>query len=373
MTSLTYSIIHSAMDTEWKPYSREPSRSKSKHGKAIRECKKCHKRFKFKGELNTHMDTHRQYFECNLCDRNFESRTILHSHKIEVHFVVNKRGKIDVECGLCGVVMDNTESFREHHKNLHSGLEPQWACTKCELVFTGIHNFRYHQKTHDQPENCWCDICKRQFCSASYLKTHQQFLHSKNEFPYKCTKCDQCFTSSTLCDEHLKIHLPKPKKFECHICEKGFDEFVNLNIHYGLHHPEPEDNKHKHDKRDNIKPPKHKRHYAEQKYPKTIKKRDKKNEERVLDIHDSIALVRYECRQCTAAFESVHELENHAKSHIIILDDDDDDDKINNVELDDFENEFKSCDEFECFDCNMVFESSEDFERHSNLHIQVEM
>ena len=55
-------------------------------------------------------------------------------------------------------------------------------------------------------------------------------LHTADERPYACDKCDQTFQDKSLLNMHKKIHSYE-KPYLCHKCEKTFKHKSDLNKH----------------------------------------------------------------------------------------------------------------------------------------------
>lgn len=121
----------------------------------------------------------------------------------------------------------------------------------------------------------------------------------------------------------MKVITYFVQELECHICERGFADQKKLNIHHKLFHTEVDSKKDvdgtvSEDEVDETQSQGYSLADTEGNQPESTQEDDLMQQE----IQDSIEIGLYECRECSATFESFHELEIHGKVHIIILEED---------------------------------------------------
>ena len=106
------------------------------HKKMFTMCKKCGEKFNRKFSLKRHMENCGQNYQCDVCDKNYETTGKLKIHKLS------------------------------HHKD-------KFACTQCNTLFKYENSFKKHQVNC----NIQCDICFTSFSKKSNLKSHKMNIH----------------------------------------------------------------------------------------------------------------------------------------------------------------------------------------------------
>ena len=121
----------------------------------------------------------------------------------------------------------------------HTGDKP-YQCIICDSCFTNRTDLKTHQQKHtgEEPSKSNCETLYiynlteyYKIDSISHLRSHtnvllcvsNEFLSAKTflecgykthirEKPYQCNICETCFTNSSGCKTHLKVHTEeKPK------------------------------------------------------------------------------------------------------------------------------------------------------------------
>ena len=143
---------------------------------------------------------------------------------------------------------------------------------------------RYKGNTEKKPYKCkYCDKC---FSQSSNCRTHER-IH-KGETPHKCKHCDKCFTYPSQCKEHELIHT---RDFQCTYCDKRFSRLLHCKEHERIHTGE--------------KPHKCKycdRHFTQ---PSTCRKHER--------IHTGEK--PYQCKYCDKCFRGVSDRNRHERIH----------------------------------------------------------
>lgn len=275
--------------------------------KEIRQCELCPKTFNSYGGLYKHMRwTHLRSektdrkkppesatdqptpLPCGLCEKSYCTRGGLRSHWRKKH--PNCREliqKVNAEpqdnrwkCRTCDESF-RTRILRTHHTKL-TGHRPvkrppsktirknsqeitgEYICDICGKICNSRKVIMVHMRRHIQKEKSsyLCSECGASLSSKTILNVHIMAVH-RREKPYKCTKCDRCFSYRQEYKDHLnrhdnirpyqcqkcplsfttnsgyRIHLvnvhSNEKKYTCKICGKGFAVNGNLTAHIFMH------------------------------------------------------------------------------------------------------------------------------------------
>ena len=130
-----------------------------------------------------------------------------------------------VECSICGQMMKNKKTLKQHIKLKHVENAAEEVeiplnkkCCICDL-YLKPNQLRQHMKEmHPGQVNTEiCNLCDRSFNSLYNLKRHKESLHNINK-RYECDSCEYITQRSDLMKEHMLIHVQK--KFQCKKCTK---------------------------------------------------------------------------------------------------------------------------------------------------------
>ena len=218
------------------------------------ECNICHKSFREKSILKNHMLTHdgKKPFQCDICDKKFYRRS-----KLELHLKTHYDDK-PYKCEHCEKTFAVIYYYRRHVKRHAEKKE-----FKCDLCMKGFHlkeSYQFHLVTHDKSKRKHCDTCLKTFVKESQLKQHvcsgapvdtfkdrfkcdecdikfcsmsQLKIHHKQhrgEITYKCEVCDQLFLHEYLLKRHKVVHTDK-KPYKCKICNAEFGWTSSIRQH----------------------------------------------------------------------------------------------------------------------------------------------
>ncbi|KAL7742719.1 hypothetical protein ACLKA6_013061 [Drosophila palustris] len=202
-------------------------------------------------------DTRDMLFQCDQCDRAYNTKRSLQSHKRSKHNERKPRIKHSTASRL------DAGSTLDRHKKQQSRKGPAkiYKCDEleCNQTFRTERDLRGHRWKHT---GIFCDICGKPFTQSGNMMRHRQ-RHSGIK-PYKCqeTDCGATFytqkelTSHNICHTgrmpciceicgrpcrdrgvltaHMRRHTgERPAK--CEVCDKSFYSFHDLNVHAVSH------------------------------------------------------------------------------------------------------------------------------------------
>lgn len=111
--------------------------------------------------------------------------------------------------------------------------ETYFRCTTCEEVFSSKAScMLHHLKSHGAPKPFKCPHCEKRFDFKSRMQDHVRW-HT-GERPYECQYCKKRFICLAAMKNHAKIHQPKAA-FQCSVCPRTFRKGFYLKEHERLH------------------------------------------------------------------------------------------------------------------------------------------
>ena len=199
----------------------------------------------------------RKIFNCEQCDKDYNTKTDLKSHYETIHLKMSTRNM----CPTCNKVLSSHGRLKVHMRSKHGGVK-EFDCDKCEKKFSLRASLKQHVRlVHEKRANHCCPICEKTFVFKGHLNRHITGSHKdpktgqlaqvidlpKNpRSPKKIAgkrkeiECDQCntiFTTRMILKRHIEaVHL-KLQFFTCAICQLKFHQVVNLKTHLINVHP----------------------------------------------------------------------------------------------------------------------------------------
>ena len=143
-------------------------------------CVLCDKTFKYKRNLDAHIQSHNSQgreYKCNICDDNFTASSSLKRHLLDQH-----------------KIGESEESIYPEKLNV-------FICQVCDSVFHRKDHLKAHDMTHIERTKFTCDQCGKQFTVMSSLTRHQQ-IHKRKDDKYKCDICHKTFLSNGSLGRH---------------------------------------------------------------------------------------------------------------------------------------------------------------------------
>ena len=108
------------------------------------------------------------------------------------------------QCELCVTVYNSKQGLNYHMEAIHSNETP-FKCSQCDEVFTTSSNLQTHMRVHNRDKPFKCTLCHKAFVQGSNLASHIRGVHD-GEKPFKCTLCDKAFTKSSNLAFHMRVH-----------------------------------------------------------------------------------------------------------------------------------------------------------------------
>lgn len=147
------------------------------------KCYVCKEIFATQALLDSHIVLE-HVFKCAHCQKHFQTEKNLTRHLESEHS--NKERSANsakpVICGICGILYSSIRGFLEHHRSYHAGLDYQFQCTECSLVFSTNRRLDNHSQIHRQTfkyEFIECHLCKSVFGAINALKRHYKCASSR--------------------------------------------------------------------------------------------------------------------------------------------------------------------------------------------------
>jgi len=120
-----------------------------------------------------------------------------------------------------------------------------WVCSvkNCYAIFKEEASLDYHGRCHKEDDAFICIECpgsseaqpSRTFSRWWELASHLYKTHKKDCDLYRCIQCLEYLTSSVSClEKHCQTHA-NLRLYECDICNKGFNQYVQLKNHSVIH------------------------------------------------------------------------------------------------------------------------------------------
>ena len=162
------------------------------HGGRVLVCDVCGKRFKWPADLRRHKIGHNQFFECDVCYKQFAEKRSRDSHKRSAHEKIKKRcdypgcdfesgyssgisahkkivhENVVFKCQICEYETKRKGDYSRHTAEKHFGS--QFLCTLCNFSSKRSYRFKEHKKT----QHVSCDSCNFVSANSQDFEVHRR-------------------------------------------------------------------------------------------------------------------------------------------------------------------------------------------------------
>ena len=191
----------------------------------------------------------KESWECDACDKVFDTRAKLYYHKSKVHDgpkTCDKCGKecsslpdLDMhirrvhhiyqisedqkvkKCDQCDSEFKVSEDFNDHLKSIHK-CDKVFKCKECDTDWVSHLSLELHYtESHKKIMFC-CDICGYTTYQDAILQRHKRITH-EGKRDYVCHICGKSFSKKFMLPDHMAVeHNIGECRFKCEYCGKGF-------------------------------------------------------------------------------------------------------------------------------------------------------
>ena len=214
-----------------------------RNAKGLFQCMICAKLCKTPSCIQRHTLSHtkEKNYECNICQKTFGMKHVLHRH-LNTHMDMETKQEYNTFlCTLCGDNFPSKGRVDYHYNKMHSNVV-QNVCDQCGKSFMTKGNLKHHIKQHtakkilktnkisrnNDGQFC-CRECPKVFKSKRSVEEHDQIVHKKKR-TFICELCQKTFTRYNSLKQHKKIHM-QTSQYICSNCGKQFNEKRNLQNH----------------------------------------------------------------------------------------------------------------------------------------------
>lgn len=220
-------------------------------------CSTCEMAFNDRTELREHRKTHSRqrkvnenaqaiakYLKCDLCNDGvtFSTFADLVAHFKEIHdtkgyvrccdkqfftrkSVVNHENQhsrpTDFICQICGKLLPNQYSLRDHIARHGDESEKKHTCDICDKRFHLRYDLTDHiRRKHTERKeetDVFCEVCKKKFASKISLYLHNRRFHMQVQI-HVCEVCGKSCRSKGDLNSHIKHRHTETEKQKCDKC-----------------------------------------------------------------------------------------------------------------------------------------------------------
>ncbi|KAM9807146.1 zinc finger protein ZFAT [Syngnathus typhle] len=182
-------------------------------------CEVCHKIFKFRHSLMSHLRTHTQEkpFKCPHCDYASSIKANLNVH-------LRKHTGEKFSCQQCPFKCLNPGHLKVHIERVH--LKVKQHCSFCQKKYSDVKNLIKHiEKSHN---------LKDPLIHKSYQQLRLKTRQGLRQLLYHCPTCSRCFKNQMERDRHSLVHGPQ-RPFTCLLCDHARTNLASLTAHVRKH------------------------------------------------------------------------------------------------------------------------------------------
>nr|XP_017035369.2 zinc finger protein 391 [Drosophila kikkawai] len=155
------------------------------------------------------------------CNQTFRTERDLHGHRWK---------HTGIFCDICGKPFTQSGNMMRHRQR-HSGIKPH-KCPECDATFYTQKELSSHSICHTGRMPCICEVCGRPCRDRGVLTAHMR--RHTGERPAKCEVCGKAFYSFHDLNVHAVSHTSL-RPFVCDVCGSTFQRKKALRVHKLLH------------------------------------------------------------------------------------------------------------------------------------------
>ncbi|XP_017064440.1 zinc finger protein OZF [Drosophila eugracilis] len=165
----------------------------------------------------------RKVYKCNedACNQTFRTERDLRGHRWK---------HTGIFCDICGKPFTQSGNMMRHRQR-HSGIKPH-KCPECDATFYTQKELSSHSICHTGRMPCICEVCGRPCRDRGVLTAHMR--RHTGERPAKCEVCGKAFYSFHDLNVHAVSHTSL-RPFVCDVCGSTFQRKKALRVHKLLH------------------------------------------------------------------------------------------------------------------------------------------
>ena len=174
-------------------------------------------------ELISVLDNDWEMFECNQCEKKYNSRSARYTHKKKVHLGIVPE-YIVVHCDQCAFTTKRKDHLKDHIKNIHEKI----CCDLCGKEFSFRSLIDHKTVVHEGIKN-HCNQCGSNFSTKGNLVAHKA-VHVEGR-RYVCNQCGRGFLRKPTLDGHMRSKHNTEGRLQCQKCEKSFASRRAILLH----------------------------------------------------------------------------------------------------------------------------------------------
>merc|ERR1712062_304341 len=175
----------------------------------------------------------KESWECDACDKVFDTRAKLYYHKSKVHDGPKTCDKCGKECSSLPDL--DMHIRRVHHIYQISEDQKVKKCDQCDSEFKVSEDFNDHLKSIHKCDKVFkCKECDTIWVSHLSLELH--YIESHKKILYCCDICGYTTYQPAILRRHKNVKHEGKRDHVCHMCGSAFDKKFKLTDHFAVAH-----------------------------------------------------------------------------------------------------------------------------------------
>ena len=149
--------------------------------------------------------------KCLYCSKEFDCSVSLDKYNRHINNHMKRRPprapkRDPMQCGICGKVLSNKYSYRNHMDAHNNAQPPKYFCDQCPKSFNQYPKYYAHMCFHRFGRRYKCEQCGKGFLHKHHLDNH--ILSHSDDMPFMCNHCGRQFRMK----HHLVAHIKRVHK-----------------------------------------------------------------------------------------------------------------------------------------------------------------